>query len=172
MVLPVPVLTPWLSAQWVNVVTPVPRALAIPLIESLVHEVVCHDHDIGDYIPPPDGGLTRYERAVELALTRIRNAQVPTRWSDADTAGAPSDPLPSDPEWSGGSLYEDVREQRTDISPQTLWTVIESIGGENGWYSFPLAWSLRGWIDRVSGGAGLRRGRKHPHRLHEGEALD
>ncbi|MFE3447163.1 SDR family oxidoreductase [Nocardia sp. NPDC059180] len=172
MVLPVPVLTPWLSAQWVNVVTPVPRALAIPLIESLVHEVVCHDHDIGDYIPPPDGGLTRYERAVELALTRIRNAQVPTRWSDADTAGAPSDPLPSDPEWSGGSLYEDVREQRTDVSPQTLWTVIESIGGENGWYSFPLAWSLRGWIDRVSGGVGLRRGRKHPHRLHEGEALD
>lgn len=172
MVLPVPVLTPWLSAQWVNVVTPVPRALAVPLIESLVHEVVCHDHDIDAYIPRPDGGTLRFEQAVELALTRIRNAQVPTRWSDAGTAGAPSDPLPSDPDWSGGSLYEDVREQTTTASPETLWAVIESIGGENGWYSFPLAWSLRGWIDRVTGGVGLRRGRKHPRRLHTGEALD
>lgn len=172
LVLPVPMLTPWLSAQWVNVVTPVPRALAIPLIESLVHEMVCHENDIADYIPDPEGGPTDYEQAVELALARIRNAQVPTRWSDADIAGAPSDPLPSDPEWSGGSLYEDVREKRTDADPDTLWAVIESIGGENGWYSFPLAWSLRGWIDRLSGGVGLRRGRKNPHHLHTGEALD
>lgn len=172
LVLPVPVLTPWLSAQWVNLVTPVPRALAIPLIESLVHEMVCHDNDIAGYIPDPEGGRTPYRRAVELALARIRNAQVPTRWSDADTAGAPSDPLPSDPDWSGGSLYQDIREQHTDAAPETLWAVIESIGGENGWYSFPLAWSLRGWIDRLGGGVGLRRGRKNPHRLHAGEALD
>ncbi|WP_067857293.1 SDR family oxidoreductase [Nocardia shimofusensis] len=172
MVLPVPVLTPWLSAQWVNVVTPVPRALAIPLIESLVHEVVCGEHDINTYIPEPEGGPTTFETAVELALARVRNAQVPTRWSDAGIGGAPSDPLPSDPEWSGGSLYEDIREKRTSASPVTLWAVIESIGGENGWYSFPLAWSLRGWIDRLTGGVGLRRGRKHPHTLHTGEALD
>lgn len=171
-VLPVPVLTPWLSAQWVNVVTPVPRALAIPLIESLVHEMVCHENDIAEHIPEPAGGTTPYERAVELALARIRNAHVPTRWSDADTADAPSDPLPSDPDWSGGSLYQDIREQRTDADPATLWAVIEAIGGENGWYSFPLAWSLRGWIDRLGGGVGLRRGRKNPHRLHTGEALD
>ncbi|MEV0432559.1 SDR family oxidoreductase [Nocardia sp. NPDC050413] len=171
-VLPVPVLTPWLSAQWVNLVTPVPRALAVPLIESLVHEVVCGEHDIAAYITDPPEGLTRYGRAVELALTRIRNAEVSTRWSDASTYGAPSDPLPTDPDWSGGSLYEDVREHHTSADPDTVWAVIESIGGENGWYSFPLAWSLRGWIDRVAGGVGLRRGRKHPRRLHSGEALD
>ncbi|MFQ6395566.1 SDR family oxidoreductase [Nocardia sp. KC 131] len=171
-VLPVPVLTPWLSAQWVNLVTPVPRALAVPLIESLVHEVVCGDHDIAAYIPDPPNGLTRCERAMELALTRIRNAEVPTRWSDASTPGAPSDPLPTDPAWSGGSLYEDLRERHTHADPDTLWAVIESIGGENGWYSFPLAWSLRGWIDRITGGVGLRRGRRDPHRLHAGEALD
>ncbi|MEU4595896.1 SDR family oxidoreductase [Nocardia sp. NPDC023988] len=171
-VLPVPVLTPWLSAQWVNLVTPVPRALAVPLIESLVHEVVCGEHDIAAYISDPPEGLTRYGCAVELALTRIRNAEVPTRWSDASTYGAPSDPLPTDPDWSGGSLYEDIREHHTSADPDTVWAVIESIGGENGWYSFPLAWSLRGWIDRVAGGVGLRRGRKHPRRLHSGEALD
>ncbi|KAA9149785.1 DUF2867 domain-containing protein [Amycolatopsis acidicola] len=164
---PVPVLTPWLSAQWVNLVTPVPRSIAVPLIESLVHEVVCHEHDIVRHIPDPDGGLTHYERAIELALTRIRNSDVPTRWSDAS-----ADPQPLDPEWSGGSLYEDVRERHTSADAVTLWKVIESIGGEHGWYSFPLAWSVRGWIDRLAGGAGLRRGRRDPRYLHTGEALD
>ncbi|RMI31423.1 SDR family oxidoreductase [Nocardia stercoris] len=169
---PVPVLTPWLSAQWVDLVTPVPRALAVPLIESLVNEVVCHDHDIAGYIDDPDGGLTPYERSVELALSRIRNSEVSTRWSDASHGVAPSDPLPTDPDWSGGSLYEDHRERHTHAAPETVWRIIEAIGGENGWYSFPLAWSVRGWIDRLSGGVGLRRGRKDTHRLHPGEALD
>ncbi|MBB5857668.1 SDR family oxidoreductase [Amycolatopsis umgeniensis] len=171
-VVPVPVLTPWLSAQWVNLVTPVPKSIAVPLIESLVHEVVCHDHEIAGHIPDPEAGLTHYEHAVELALTRIRNADVPTRWSDASTASAPSDPLPSDPDWAGGTVYEDKREQKTDASPEALWDVIESIGGEHGWYSFPLAWSVRGWADRLVGGVGLRRGRRDPRRLHLGEALD
>ncbi|GAA5083147.1 SDR family oxidoreductase [Nocardia iowensis] len=171
-VVPVPVLTPWLSAQWVNLVTPVPKAIAVPLIESLVHEVVCGEHDIADHIPDPPDGLTGFERAVELALARIRDFDVPTRWSDAATPGAPSDPLPTDPDWSGGTLYQDVRERHTDADPDTVWQVIESIGGEHGWYSFPLAWSIRGWIDRLAGGAGLRRGRRDPHRLRAGEALD
>ena len=171
-VVPVPVLTPWLSGQWVNLVTPVPRAIALPLIESLVNEVVCHDRAIADVIPDPVDGLTHYERAVELALAHIRNADVPTRWSDASVPHAPSDPIPSDPEWSGGTVYEDRREQETPASPAALWDVIESIGGEHGWYSFPLAWSVRGWADRVLGGVGLRRGRRDPRRLHVGEALD
>jgi uncharacterized protein YbjT (DUF2867 family) len=177
-ILPVHVLTPALSARWVNLVTPVPGSIAAPLIESLVHEVVCHDHAIAAYIPDPPDGPTRYERAVELALARIRASDVPTRWSDATApaagtgATAPSDPLPTDPEWSGGSLYEDVRERASDAAPEELWKVIESIGGEHGWYSFPLAWSVRGWADRMVGGAGLRRGRRDPRRLHAGEALD
>ncbi|WAL64361.1 SDR family oxidoreductase [Amycolatopsis cynarae] len=172
LVVPVPVLTPWLSAQWVNLVTPVPRSIAVPLIESLVHEVVCHDRDIAAWIPDPEGGLTPYDRAVELALARTRAADVPTRWSDASTPGAPSDPLPTDPRWSGGSVYQDVRELRTPADAGTLWSVIEAVGGEHGWYSFPLAWAVRGWIDRLAGGVGLRRGRRDPRRLHVGEALD
>jgi hypothetical protein len=168
-IVPVPVLTPWLSAQWVNLVTPVPRGIAIPLIESLVHEVVAHDRDIAAHIPDPAAGLIHVEHAIELALTRIRRSDVPTRWSDA---GAPSDPLPTDPDWSGGSVYIDSRELATSADRETLWQVIESIGGEHGWYSFPLAWSVRGWIDRLAGGAGLRRGRKDPRHLHTGEALD
>jgi uncharacterized protein YbjT (DUF2867 family) len=166
-VVPVPVLTPWLSAQWVNLVTPVPRSIAVPLIESLVHEVVCRDHDIAEHIPdPPEIHL---EQAIELALARVRDDDVPTRWSDAS---APSDPLPTDPDWSGGTIYTDVRELHTTADPDALWRVIESIGGEHGWYSFPLAWSVRGWLDRLAGGAGLRRGRRDRRRLHTGEALD
>ena len=171
-ILPVPVLTPWLSGQWVNLVTPVPRSIALPLMESLVNEVVCHDHAIADIIPDPEEGLTHYERAVELALANIRDANVPTRWSDASDGPAPSDPLPTDPEWTGGTLYEDRRESETTADPLSLWEVIESIGGEHGWYSFPLAWSVRGWADRILGGVGLRRGRRDPRRLHVGEALD
>lgn len=166
----VPVLTPWLSAQWVNLVTPVPRAIAVPLVESLVHEVVCRDHSVSEIIPDPEGGLTPYDRAIELALAHVRDADVPTRWSDA--TGGPSAPMPLDPTWSGGSVYTHVRTERTDADPQVLWDVVESIGGESGWYSFPLAWSIRGWIDRLSGGAGLRRGRRDPRRLRVGEALD
>ncbi|MEU5760423.1 SDR family oxidoreductase [Nocardia sp. NPDC047648] len=172
LIVPVPVLTPWLSAQWVNLVTPVPRAIAVPLMESLINDVVCHDHAIADLIPDPPEGPTDYRRAVTLALQKIRDLDVPTRWSDARSPGAPSDPLPTDPAWSGGSLYRDVRERHTDADPATLWRVIEAIGGEHGWYSFPLAWSLRGWIDRLAGGVGLGRGRRDPHRLREGEALD
>ncbi|WP_083940189.1 SDR family oxidoreductase [Saccharomonospora saliphila] len=171
-VLPVPLLTPWLSAQWVNLVTPVPKAIAVPLIGSLVHEVVCHDHAVAEHIADPESGLTPYDRAVELALARVGRDEVPTRWSDASTPGAAADPLPTDPEWSGGTLYSDVREQRSRADPEALWEVVEAIGGRRGWYSFPLAWSVRGRLDRLVGGVGLRRGRRHPHRLRAGEALD
>lgn len=171
-VLPVPLLTPWLSAQWVNLVTPVPRSIAVPLIESLVHEVVCRDSDVKDHIADPDGGLTHYEQALELALNRVRSSEITTRWSDAAWPQEPADPLPTDPDWSGGSVYTDEREHTTSASAETVWEIIEAIGGEQGWYSFPLAWSVRGWIDRLAGGAGLRRGRRDPRRLHVGEALD
>jgi hypothetical protein len=169
----VPVLTPRLSAHWVNLVTPVPKAIAGPLIESLVHEVVCQEHDIAKYLPDPVEGLLGYDRAVQLALAKVRDTDVETRWSGASLPDVPpSDPMPSDPEWSGGSIYSDVREQHSSASPQRLWRVVEGIGGEHGWYSFPLAWSVRGWLDRLFGGVGLRRGRRHPHDLHVGEALD
>src|SRR5690606_32915204 len=133
---------------------------------------VCADHSIVDVVPDPEGGLTHYERAIELALARIRDLDVPTRWSDSTAPGAPSDSLPTDPEWSGGTVYRDERTRRTTADPETLWQTIEAIGGEQGWYSFPLAWSVRGWIDQAVGGVGLRRGRRDPKRLHVGEALD
>jgi len=69
-------------------------------------------------------------------------------------------------------MYVDERSTHVDADGPTLWNVIEGIGGENGWYSFPLAWSVRGWMDRLVGGVGLRRGRRDPRRLLVGETLD
>ncbi|GAC1326166.1 MAG: SDR family oxidoreductase [Mycobacteriales bacterium] len=171
-IVPVPVLSPWLSSHWVNVVTPVPAAIAKPLVLSLRNEVICREHDIAALVPDPQDGLIGFDDSVRLALQRVRDAAVETRWSAADWPGAPSDPLPSDPDWAGGSLYVDARSRSVQASRADLWQVISGIGGEHGWYSFPLAWAARGWIDRLVGGVGLRRGRRDPQRLRVGEALD
>ncbi|MFJ5262096.1 SDR family oxidoreductase [Streptomyces sp. NPDC088387] len=172
LIVPVPVLTPGLSSHWVGLVTPVPAAIARPLTESLRHEVVCRERDIEEYVPNPPGHPIGFDRAVDLALQRVRDAGVATRWSSASVPGAPSDPLPTDPDWAGGSLYSDVRERRAEVAPDALWDVVEGIGGENGWYSFPLAWAVRGWLDRLAGGVGLRRGRRDARRLRVGDSLD
>lgn len=171
-ILPVPVLTPRLSSLWVGLVTPVPASIARPLTESLRHEVVCREHDITRYVPAPPGHPIGFEEAVRLALRRVREAGVTTRWSSAAVHGAPSDPLPTDPDWSGGSLYTDRREALVSAPPDALWRVIEGVGGDNGWYSFPPAWALRGWLDRLAGGVGLRRGRRDAQRLRVGDSLD
>ncbi len=172
LIIPVPILTPRLSAHWVNVVTPVPGAIAKPLVRSLVNTVVCTEHDIARYVPDPPTGLVPFDEAVRLALQRVLAAEVETRWSSATWPGAPSDPLPSDPDWAGGTVYRDDRRTTVDAAPADLWRVIEGIGGENGWYSFPLAWAARGLLDRLIGGVGLRRGRRNPHSLYVGESLD
>jgi len=167
-----PVLTPWLASQWVNLVTPIPRALAVPIIESLQFDCVAGEHDIAQYIPDPPGGLTGYRKAVRLALAKMRDGEVETSWQNTSVAGAPSNLIPSDPDWSGHTVFTDLREQHSDAPVEKLWAVVEGIGGENGWYSFPLAWALRGWADKLVGGVGLRRGRRNASRLAVGEALD
>jgi len=168
----VPVLSTRLSSLWVGLVTPVPAALARPLVESLRHEVVAADHDIAGYVPDPPAGLAGFDQAVRLAIRRVREADVATRWSSASVPGAPSDPLPTDPDWAGGSLYADERSRDVDAPAWALWRVIEGIGGANGWYSLPVAWQVRGVLDRLAGGVGLRRGRRDPVRLRVGDALD
>ncbi len=168
-IIPVPVLSPWLSSQWVNVVTPVPKAIAQPLIESLRNNAIAHEHDIEALLPRE---LYSFDEAVRLALERIGRAEVETRWSGAEWPGAPSDPMPTDPEWAGGTAYRDERSLAVDAPIDALWNAVEGIGGARGWYSFPLAWAVRGMMDRLVGGVGLRRGRRDPDRLLVGDAVD
>ncbi|MFY9764217.1 MAG: NAD(P)H-binding protein, partial [Mycobacterium sp.] len=112
--IPVPVLTPWLSSHWVNLITPLPRALASSLMKSLENDVICTEHDIASQIADPDGGLTHFEDAVGLALARVRDGELHTRWSRPGADDSPARPLPTDPVWAGGSLHEQVSERRVD----------------------------------------------------------
>ncbi|KPM54794.1 NAD-dependent dehydratase [Frankia sp. R43] len=190
-IIQVPVLSPGLSSLWVGLVTPVPRAIARPLVRSLRTEVVAGEHDIAAWVPDPPDGLVPFETAVAYALAKVRDRAVETRWSTARWPGAPiSTPFPqaiaalvgvpgppgepavTDPTWAGGSLYTDERTRPVAASADRLWAVIEGIGGENGWYSWPLAWSARGWVDILVGGVGHRRGRRDPRQLRTGEAID
>jgi len=167
-----PVLTPRLAAHWFNVVTPIPRKLATPIIESLQFECVQREHDIDDVVPKPEGGLTSYRRAVRLALNKMRTGQVQTSWRSATLSSASADPMPNDPDWAGHTVYVDDRKRHSSASAADVWRVVESIGGDNGWYSFPLAWVARGWMDKIAGGVGLNRGRRDQQRLEQGDALD
>jgi uncharacterized protein YbjT (DUF2867 family) len=108
--LPVGLLTPKLSSHWLNIVTPVPRSVGAPLIGSLVHDAVRGEHDIDALVAPPEGGLIGYERSVQLALASITRGERATRWGRTSPE-LPSDPLPSDPDWSGGTAYVDVRDR-------------------------------------------------------------
>lgn len=167
-----PVLTPGLASHWVNLVTPVPRSIARPLVASLQNECVVKDRAVDELIPPPSAGLTPYRRAVSLALGRVGADSVETSWQDSEVSGAPSDPLPSDPDWAGRTVFTDVRSVKTAASVEDLWRVIVGIGGENGWYSSPLLWAVRGWMDRLVGGVGLQRGRRSRAMARVGDAID
>jgi uncharacterized protein YbjT (DUF2867 family) len=166
-IVPVPVLSPGLSSRWVGLVTPLPSSIARPLIDSLRHEVVVHDHSIDAIVPHRPLG---FRAALELALQRTRAEAVDTRWSDAGFT--PADAIPGDPDWSGGALYTDAQRVESSASPRDLYLAFARIGGANGYYVMGPAWWLRGLADRLVGGPGLRRGRRHPVDLRPGESLD
>jgi uncharacterized protein YbjT (DUF2867 family) len=167
----VPFLTPRLSSLWVSLVTPLPAGLARPLVDSLVNDVVVTRPPTGLDVDP--AAAIPFRRAVDLALRSSASLQVATRWSDASLPGRkPSDPMPTDPEWAGGSVLVDEQRVEAAVGPDALFATVAAIGGEAGWHVAPLLWRIRGWIDKVSGGVGLRRGRRHPANLWVGDAVD
>lgn len=166
----VPFLTPGLSSRWIGLVTPIPPMLARPLIESLVNDVVVRGESATDAMPFAQ--LT-YREAVELALGHSISGDVPTSWAHAELGGRPpAEPQPTDPAWSGGTVNLDRRERHVAASPAELFQVVCSVGGRQGWYASDWMWSLRGVLDSLIGGVGMRRGRLHPHKLSVGDPLD
>ena len=165
--LPVPVLSPRLSSLWVGLVTPVPAQLARPLVDSLVNRVVVTDHRAEELFPFARLSLTE---AIRLAITNTASGKVPTKFDDASSPVWQSSS--TDPDWTGGTVVTDVREQSTTADPHSVWRALCRIGGARGWYSGALLWQVRGAADRVVGGPGLRRGRRDPERLSVGEPLD
>ena len=172
-VIKVPVLTPSLSSLWIGFVTPVPTTLARPLVESLISEVVVDPNkSIDKLIPKPEAGLTPINTAIELALEMVSNNLIETRWSDATAPTAPWQKAQGDPSWAGATEFRDIRVRTTEAPLINVWKCIERIGGENGWYGSDWLWYLRGLLDRIFGGVGLRRGRRDPFKLRVGDSLD
>lgn len=170
LVVRVPLLTPGLSSRWVGLVTPIPPSLARPLIESLVNDVVVTGEAAADVMPTVQ---LPYREAVELALGRALTGDVPTSWARAQLGGRPSaEPQPTDPSWSGGTVFIDRRECHVQASPAEVFAVVCSIGGRKGWYSSDWMWTVRGVLDSLIGGVGMRRGRLHPTQLSVGDPVD
>ena len=166
--LSVSVLSPKLSSYWINIVTPIPASIARPLVEGLTSEVVVDDPE------PAKAYKVRpisYETAVKLALNRASQGAVETLWSGSLAAvprGTPRQEKLLDAE----GMLSDHRSRRFKVSTDSAFEAIVSIGGEEGWYTFDWLWQIRGVIDRLWGGVGMRRGRRDPHHLLPGDTLD
>lgn len=165
-ILPIPVLSPQLSSLWVGLVTPLPVGVARPLVDSLVTEVKVHDRSAERFSIQP----MSLQKAIEDALDRDNRLDVPSHWSDASTS--PARPLATDPDWAGGTLLIDRRVMRTTASPESLFWAFSRIGGSVGYYTMNWAWRLRGLIDTLVGGVGLRRGRRHPNEVRLQDTID
>ena len=173
-VIALPLPAPTLSGIWVGLVTPLPFSLTLPLVQSLQEDAVASSQEVDEVIPPPESGLIGFADAVRLALRREVEGAVDTNWdADAGELDEAAQPSPSDPKWSGRRIYSDERSATiSGVSAAEVWPVIEGIGGSNGWYSWPLAWKIRGVWDKAVGGAGLNRGRRLADSLRIGDPVD
>lgn len=169
LVIPVPFFTPRLSSYWIHLVTPVPSYIARPLAEGLRNPAVCQDSDIVRIIPQE---LLDCRTAIRLALANLQHQQVESHWTDAG-AIPPAEWFNSgDPNWAGGTVYEDKRSIVVAGTPSEVWQPVIRVGGKTGWYYGDWLWKLRGVMDRIVGGVGLSRGRRHSSDLRLGDALD
>ncbi|MFA9477272.1 SDR family oxidoreductase [Phycisphaerales bacterium AB-hyl4] len=161
-IVPVPLLTPRLSSLWIHLVTPVSFRIARPLAEGLRNPVVCRDDLAQQLMPQP---LLSVEQAISFAVQRTREQQVQTVWSGAGV-------IPGDPDWAGGTVLEDRREYRVNAPADAVFNTICRLGGRQGYFAYDLLWQVRGGLDRLVGGPGLRRGRRDPQQIAFGDALD
>ena len=168
-IIPVPVLTPRLSSLWIHLITPVPAHIARPLTEGLRNPVVCRENRIRSLVPQD---LMTCRETIRLALGRIRNQCAETCWTDAGQPSIPEWIHCGDASYSGGDILESGYRIVLEATPEEVWKPIVRIGGKTGWYSANALWFLRGAMDRMVGGVGLRRGRRDPARLSTGDAVD
>ncbi len=168
-IIPVPVLTPTLSALWIHLISPVPKSIALPLTEGLTSDAVCTENRIQSILPQK---LMSCREAIRKALDRIEQEQVQTCWMDAGSLLAPEWAHCGDAEWAGGTIMKCGYRALLQATPQDVWQPVSRIGGKTGWYFGNFLWRLRGAMDRLVGGVGLRRGRRHPVELSVGDALD
>lgn len=163
-----PVPHPEWSSRFVDIVTPIPYAIAQPLVESLKTEMVVRDdRAVREFSVRPMG----YRAAVELALTRVASDEVETTWASSLASFSGDQAQGRQLAVHEGMLFERHR-ARCSASPEAVFDVVCALGGDDGWPAGNALWQLRGLIDRMFGGVGMRRGRRHPRQLRIGEPLD
>jgi uncharacterized protein YbjT (DUF2867 family) len=165
---PIPILTPRLSSHWVRWMTPVPYAIARPLVEGLRNEVVVRDDSARRLFP----GIhpLSYEQALDRAFERLDRGEVETAWSDA-LSNAPLN-VPTVQLTTVEGMIIEHRAIQVALPPERLFRSFTGLGGERGWLYMNWAWEIRGVLDQLAGGPGFRRGRRDPDQLRPGDALD
>jgi uncharacterized protein YbjT (DUF2867 family) len=166
--IPVPVLTPRLSSHWVHWITPIPSAIARPLIEGLRNEVILNDDRAKQLFPQIK--VMDYRLAVEKALDRLNADTIESRWSDSISSSQGDSPSVVLTNQEG--MIVEQRHRVVEALPEEVYKEFTSLGGDRGWLYMDWAWQLRGLIDRMIGGVGLRRGRRNALDVRVGDALD
>jgi hypothetical protein len=162
LIIPVPVLTPRLSSLWIHLVTPLAASIARPLAEGLRNRVVCRNDEAIRLMPHE---CMTIRQAMDSAIAKEGTGMVETAWSDAGI-------MPGDPVWAGGTVFVDRRQAKVLASSQNAWEAVCSLGGKHGYFAADWLWRVRGSMDRLIGGPGLRRGRRSGQELRLGDALD
>jgi uncharacterized protein YbjT (DUF2867 family) len=168
-ILPVPVLTPTLSALWIHLISPVPKAIALPLTEGLTSDAVCRDHRIRGIIPEP---LLSCREAIRRSLERVKQEQLETCWSPDGRLLPFEWPYCGDADYAGGTRYVCAYRAVAAAAAEDLWRPLSRIGGRHGYYYAGALWRLRGMIDRLFGGRGIGPGRARNTGLRPGDAFD
>ncbi len=164
-----PVMTPRLSSYWLYFVTSVSYTLAVNLVNSMKTEVICAENTIVSIIDIP---LVSYREALRLAFDQIEQNDIVSSWKDAFSSGVISSRLSEHIAIPERGCFVDSRSIPLAADVESVVEKIWSIGGENGWYYGTWLWEVRGILDKLAEGVGLRRGRLHPHELNPGDPLD
>lgn len=166
----VPIMTPRLSSYWLYFVTSTTYPLAVNLVNSMKIDVICRDHRLADMLDIDPIG---YQEAVQLAFDKIEQNLVVSSWKDALVTSSSKGNLDQYVNVPKYGCFKDYKElEISEDQKEAVWHNILSIGGERGWYYGNWLWRLRGYLDKLVGGIGLRRGRTHSDRVYPGDALD
>ena len=167
-IIPVPVLSPWLSSYWLILMTPVPFPIARSLIQGLKSETIVKNQNSRKFFPQIHP--LSYQESILRALKEIERDQVISRWCDS-SAQRTCD-IKGQDNLESAIFREKISSDFGEIPGHKVFAAVESIGGDNGWYKFDWLWRLRGFIDIILAGPGLSRGRRDPNKLRIGDGLD
>jgi uncharacterized protein YbjT (DUF2867 family) len=166
----VPVMTPRLSSYWLYFVTSTTYELAVNLVNSMKVDVICRPNSLAEELGIE---LITYKEAVQLAFDKIQQNMVVSSWKDSLVSSSGKTSLKRYIEVPEYGCFEDKKQIAIhNNSPEQVWDNVRSIGGERGWYYGTALWKVRGYLDKLVGGIGLRRGRTSPDRINPGDALD